>query len=163
MRSIRLAAGVAGGMLLLAAAAVEVLLLVPVLGSLYLGALALVAAAVPWRGSSRERAKGLLVLAGSFTLAAALYLVPWSSRKPFLRDLRALRPGMSEAEVRQRMHRYVEGTGWVNPFRAEASPEELTIPAALVFRHSDHPDFNSDWGIVHFAEGRVTAVEFNAD
>lgn len=57
----------------------------------------------------RIRIMSLLVL---FSTLAALHYVPWTSRKPFLRDLDRIRAGMTEAQVRHIMNRYLEGTGW---------------------------------------------------
>ena len=54
-------------------------------------------------------------LASFLAIAAcllALYFVEWTTRKPFLRDLARVRIGMTEAEVRQVMAGYMEGTGW---------------------------------------------------
>ena len=75
---------------------------------------------------------------------------------------------MSVREVRGIMAGYMEGTGWpANPFaesnESSESPGQLAIPDALVFRHSDEPAYNSDWGIVSFQAGRITKVEFSAD
>jgi len=39
----------------------------------------------------------------------ALYSLEWTTRKPFLRDLARIRAGMTEAEVRGIMRRYMEG------------------------------------------------------
>jgi len=67
---------------------------------------------------------------------------------------------MTVEEVRRTMTGYTEGTGWDDPGRPR---EELHIQGALVFRHSNEPEFNSDWGIVWIANGRVTKVEFSPD
>lgn len=114
---------------------------------------------------------------------AALYFVDWSTRKPFLRDLDRVRVGMTEAEVRGIMGRYMDGTGWpaipgslsnapgtLNVlgsdahYAAEASSSgQLAIRDALVFRHSNDGAFNSDWGVVSMSNGRVVHVEFCPD
>ncbi len=124
------------------------------------------------------------VLAAVIAIIAALYFVDWTSRKPFLRDLARVHVGMTEAEVRQIMGGYMEGTGWPAPpdsfpsdapstltiggsgsqYSIETSPSnQLVIRDSLVFRHSNDAAFNSDWGIVSFSGGRVVGVEFSAD
>ncbi|HYG33568.1 MAG TPA: hypothetical protein VEC99_02210 [Clostridia bacterium] len=131
--------------------------------------------------SQRLRIGVLIAILGAI---AALYFVNWTSRKPFLRDLARVRVGMTEAEVRQIMGRYMVGTGWpLPPFDASTSATgttvrmngssqysgeasstgELALRDALVFRHSNDGAFNSDWGIISVSNGRVAKVEFSAD
>jgi hypothetical protein len=110
---------------------------------------------------TRERVFTLGLLCA---VIATLYLVDWSSRKPFLRNLHTMRPGMPESEVKQIMARYMQGTGWLVPPDASSnlaatlvgsgpgsqcvtgtSPSgELTLHDSLVFRHSNDGAFNSD-------------------
>ncbi len=110
-----------------------------------------------------------------------LFLVPWNSRKSFLRDFDKVHVGMSEAEVRVLIGKYIEGTGWAAQPRdrrsstltevstgitletVATSTGELGFRDALVYRHSDTGSFNADWGVVHFANGRVVAKEFMPD
>lgn len=116
------------------------------------------------------------------SLAAALYFIPWPGRKVFLRDLYKIKVGMNEAEVRQIMANYIEGTGWPAVYggppagtgaltdlstgathvTGATSNGEMTIQGSLVFRPSNHPG-DSDWGIVAFRDGRVTDVSFSPD
>lgn len=124
------------------------------------------------------------VLVAFIAAIAALYFVDWTTRKPFLRDLARVRVGMTEAEVRHIMGRYMEGTGWpASPFDTSpnatntladvgsgsqysttTSPSgEMVIQGSLVFRHSTAGAFNSDWGIVSLSNGRVVRVEFSPD
>jgi hypothetical protein len=140
------------------AAFVELLLFFPVPGWVYLAILATLAAAIvgprpAWRNRRAWAALGLATL-----VVGLMHLVPWSSRKPFLRTLDGVRPGMSVAEVRRHMAAYSEGLGWTDP-----DGQEITLAGALVFRHSDDGRFNADWGVVHFEKGRVTRVEFAPD
>ncbi len=93
-------------------------------------------------------------------MIAALYLIPWTTRKPFLWALDSVKPGMTLTEVRQAMAGYMEGTGWRYPGSVGG---EISIQGAVVFRHSDDPQFNADFGIVYLANGRVTHVEFSPD
>lgn len=162
-------------------AAVETLLFIPVSGWYYLCVAVLFALGLFRWGSlvaQRDRAPWF---AACLILLAGLHFVPWSSRKPFLRDLHRIRPGMTEVEARRIMARYVEGTGWPSPVdgrRTDGSLQhdlgatpptnstpqtELALRDALVFRHSTHPAFNSDWGIVKLKHGRVTGVSFSPD
>jgi hypothetical protein len=124
----------------------------------------------------------LVIPVAAIALSWILYLVPWNSRKPFLKDLHSIRSGMDEGQVRQIMSGYLEGTGWPTVYGGESSGEgsltdlgsgttrpttsvhgELAITDSLVFRHSDDGAYNSDWGIVTFDKGRVVNVEFSPD
>lgn len=161
----------------------ELALAMPVAGGLYLAVgLAFVVALKPF-STGRLRAVRGVSLASILAVIVALYVVPWTSRKPFLRDLAKVQVGMSEADVREIMRGYREGTGWpASPFDTATNDGRLSIvgggggyatslsPAgemalrdALVFRHSDAGAFNSDWGIVVLSAGRVARVEFSAD
>ena len=123
-------------------------------------------------------------LAAITAVVAALYFAEWTTRKPFLRDLDRIRVGMTEAEVRQIMGRYMEGTGWpalpgnspsnspgtlniagsASQYSTETSSSgEMLISDSLVFRHSNDGAFNSDWGIISLSTGRVVSVEFSPD
>lgn len=123
-------------------------------------------------------------LAAFIALVATLYFVDWTTRKAFLRDLARVRVGMAEAEARQIMGRYMEGTGWpANPLATSTSASstltdigsrsqystakspsgEMVIRDSLVFRHSIDGRFNSDWGIVSLSRGRVVRVDFSPD
>lgn len=110
-----------------------------------------------------------------------LYLVEWSSREPFLRDLGRVQLGMTQEEVESLMGRYIHGTSWPpNPFNTQqgslgiagregtyplvlADTGELGLKGCEVYRHSNHRDFDSDWGIVCYAGRRVSSVEFSHD
>ena len=145
---------------LILAALAEIILGFPVPLWIYVPIGVVLAGALWPRRSPRlrpERLAGLVVVSA---MIAALYLIPWTTRKPFLRALDSVKPGMTLAAVRQAMAGYMEGTGWRYP----GSPgEEITIQGAVVFRHSDDPQFNADFGIVYLANGRVTHVEFSPD
>jgi hypothetical protein len=72
---------------------------------------------------------------------------------------------MTLNEARGIMAGYKEGTGVpaVPSADGQEALGEFTIQDALVFRHSDEPAYNADWGIVYFRDGRVTRVEFSPD
>jgi hypothetical protein len=142
----------------------------PIAGWLYLAVGALFTIGLIRPLALRRQPLQVSALALVFVAMAALYFVEWSTRKPFLRDLARVQVGMSQAEVRQIMARYKEGTGWpaipTSPPDSSAKPQprgELVIPHSLVFRHSDEAAFNSDWAIIALSEGKVARVEFSAD
>lgn len=142
----------------------------PVAWWLYGTVVLLAAAGLLQRAPLRHQVAPLIVVAAVALAVGVCYGIDWTSRKPFLRDVARIRPGLTERDVRKIMGRYLEGTGWpAAPLDLEADAKsaaatgELTLRDALVFRHSTDGRFNSDWGIVRFAEGRVVATEFSAD
>jgi hypothetical protein len=114
-----------------------------------------------------------------------LYVIPWNSRKPFLRDFDRIRPGMTFADVETIMEGYMKGTGWPAIDTSNSNPSgtgtlhevgtdlslpttntpdgELAIRDSIVYRHSNEGQFNSDWGIVKFQDGKVMAKAFMRD
>jgi hypothetical protein len=162
----------------------EVLIAYPVVWWLYVSIAIVFALALIRRGTPRAQLSRLGGLAGVSVFMAVLYFVDWTTRKPFLRDLDRVRVGMTEAEVRRIMGRYMEGTGWPalpgssptngpgtlnivgsgSHYSTETSSSgQLTIRDSLVFRHSNDGAFGSDWGIVSLSSGRVVRVEFSPD
>jgi hypothetical protein len=161
----------------------EVLLAMPVAWWLYLLLVPLFAFGILIRQPPFAQPKRLAAFVAVAAFIAVLYFVPWTSRKPFLQDLYSIRPGMTEAEVRRIMGRYIEGTGWPAVYGGTPAGTgtvtdlgtgathatgttptgELTIQSSLVFRHSTDGAFNSDWGIVTFKDGRVADVSFSPD
>jgi hypothetical protein len=106
-----------------------------------------------------QHRKRLVALIAVNALVLALFLIPWSTRKPFLRHLYSIKPGMSVNEVKKIMAGYMEGTGWKNPWTSQ----EVNINSSLVFRHSNDGQFNSDWGVVTIQDGKVVDVRFDPD
>ena len=161
----------------------EVGLAYPVAWWLYLCVAAVFAAGLIRPVSARSQLARIGALVGVIAVIATLYTVEWTSRKPFLRDLDQIRVGMTEAEVRQIMGRYMEGSGWPaipgsstnapgtlkivggdSQYSTETSPSgQMVIRGSLVFRHSNDGAFNSDWGIISLSSGRVVNVEFSPD
>lgn len=141
----------------------EVVLAYPVAGWLYLPVGFLFVLALARRMPAHVRTVRIAMLVSPLVVLGTLYGVEWTSRKPFLRDFRRVQTGMTASEVRVVMKRHIKGTGWPLPDFDRKSPEELKIPDSLVFRHSNFPRFNSDWGIVRFSKGRVVDVDFSAD
>ena len=126
------------------------------------------------------RIASLLVIA---VVLATLYLVPWTTRKPFLHDLYSIQPGMTEAQAREIMTGYMEGTGWP-PYSADEPHQEMTLDVPgfdapftavvsekgdlmlrgnIVFRHSNDGSMNSDWGVVTIDNSKVVSVAFSRD
>jgi signal transduction histidine kinase len=155
----------------------------PVAWWLYLCVAVAFAAALVRPVAFRSQVARIGALVAVIAVIATLYLVEWTTRKPFLRDLDRIRIGMTEAEVRQIMGRYIEGTGWpaipgsstnapgtliiagsASQYSTETSPSgQMVIRDSLTFRHSNDGAFNSDWGIVSLSNGRVVSVEFSPD
>ena len=162
----------------------EIVMAYPVAWWLYLCVAIAFAAALIRPVPVRSQLPRVGALAAVIAVIATLWLVEWTTRKPFLRDLHRIRVGMTEREVRLIMGRYMEGTGWpANPFDTStnatgsttgvgngsqdstpASPSgQMVIRDSLTFRHSTNGAFNSDWGIVSLSSGRVVRVEFSPD
>lgn len=146
-------------------ASCEIGLAVPWSAPLYLVYGGLLSAMLAWppRRLTAFRC-GLLALFAAGLLL--LYLVPWNSRKAFLHDLHQIRPGMTQDEVAAIMASYLDDTTWPQ-CPPGLSPQTTTPrpagPTTAIYRHSNSGRFNSDWGVVHFTEGRVTRVEFLPD
>ncbi|WP_406699100.1 hypothetical protein V5E97_09495 [Singulisphaera sp. Ch08] len=163
--AIRVTALTLASLAMLLFAASELLVAIPVPWWLYVAATAMFAVGLLRKRPPGQQLGRLVILISMCVVASVLHLTPWSSRNGFLKDLYSIRPGMSVSEVKAMMAGYIEGTGWpTNPLtKPPVPPGEFTIRGALVFRHSEEPAYNSDWGIVNFRDGRVTGVEFSAD
>jgi hypothetical protein len=109
--------------------------------------------------ASRFRRAGTVCALG-FLIA----MVNWTVEKKFVRALYRVQPGMPEAQARQILGSFPEGTGWpTNPFAGAESSRELEIANHLVFRSSDEPG-NSNWGMVELGlDRRVVTVRFSPD
>ena len=122
------------------------------------------------------------IYVGLIICLAILYSVPWNTRKPFLRDLDKVQIGMTVDQVEKIMGQYMQGTGWpVMPgassptgqlvdaasditLATSNSPSgELVIRDSITYRHSNKGAYNSDWGVVRFSNGIVTAKVFMPD
>jgi hypothetical protein len=111
----------------------------------------------------------------AFAGTILLPFVSWHPRKRFARDLHSLRGGMKADEVEQVMGRWIRGPGakWSVPGVPAASVVRPGGDAggagvvggadgAVIYRWDD-ADYDSDWGRVEFADGRVVRVEFLPD
>jgi hypothetical protein len=115
------------------------------------------------------RREKLLILGLLFVALFSIRFVNWNSRKPFLKDFYRVQEGMTVEQVEQIMGSYMGGI--CQPSHPLGLPdEELTIeteemaqPDRAVYRHTDEGWGNSDWGEVHFEQGRVVKIEFLPD
>ena len=92
---------------------------------------------------------------------AAFYIVPWTSRKPFLHSLFSIKSGTTVADVRRKMAGCMVDA-WANMTPPDAT-RGLTYSGSLIFRHSKESRFNADLGVVTFRDGKVVSVEFLPD
>jgi hypothetical protein len=145
--------------LLVLSALVELLLGMPVAAAIYLPIAIVLSGAIRIERPILHHRKRLAALVAVNGLILALFLIPWTTRKPFLRHLYSIKPGMSVNEVKKIMAGYMEGTGWKYP----SASQEVTIASSLVFRHSNDGQFNSDWGVVTIQDGKVVGVRFDPD
>jgi hypothetical protein len=137
----------------------EILMDLPVPAWIYVPTALLVSGPLWPKDPAGWRSRRLIPLIAVNALILALYWIPWSSRKPFVRHLDSIRPGMTVAEVNRIMAGYRMGTGIPLP----GSAQEFRPSGAIVFRHSDEAMFNADWGVVTFRDGKVVDVRFDPD
>lgn len=147
---------------------VEIVLAAPLGPSYYAVALALcavgTATAIVADPLAARKTRWIASFATVCLVLLTMHLLPWTSRKPFLQDLSKVQQGMHRTEVESLMAGYLRGTGWPkSPFGPPNESAEYEISNSIVFRHSDHGDFNSDWGVVRFEDDHVVSVEFLAD
>jgi hypothetical protein len=90
--------------------------------------------------------------------------LPWDSRERFVRDLSRVDPGMTPGQVDAILGCYISGSGWsANPFVNGNPSGDFAVRGCKIFRHCDHCNFSSDWGIVCFERGLVSRVDFSPD
>lgn len=94
---------------------------------------------------------------------AILYLIPSSPRKPFLRDLKRVKQGMTFDQVEAIMGNYIKGTGWPPHPQSTSGAKELQFEGKHIYRHSETGNYDSDWGIITYENGHVASVEFSPD
>jgi hypothetical protein len=150
---------VPAALFLLLCAIVEIAFAEPVAGWISAPLVILISGPLWPKGPAHWRSRRWIALIAVNALILALFLVPWSSRKPFLRDLYSIKPGMTVAEAKRIMAGYKQGTGFPMP----NSTQEFSLAGAIVFRHSDDGAFNADWGVVTIAGGKVVDVRFDPD
>lgn len=110
-----------------------------------------------FRTRSIKTAQRIISLSASVLLILSMQYFDWNPRKPFLRDLYHIRIGMTVSEVRKTMHGYLD--------RPNLNDPEPNIQAndSIVYRPSNDPAYNADWGIVTIYNGEVQGVEYSSD
>lgn len=102
---------------------------------------------IVWRQSTMVKT---VLVVGLLASLLTLYLVPWNSRKVFLRSLGKIEENMLPSEVDAILGKYIKVAG-------------VRGPSLEAYRHSDHWRYNSDVGHVYYEHGRVSKVEFSPD
>lgn len=118
---------------------------------LYLPYAAFCGACLAFLARGGERALLRVALAAVLGALALLWLLPWSSRKTFLRAFDQVETGMTGAEVDRVLGRY--------PY-LESGEGEHRVRA---YRHSEQGRYDSDRGVLRFRGGRVRSKTFSAD
>jgi hypothetical protein len=118
-------------------------------------------------GSSRR--EKLLILGLIMVVLFSVRAVDWNSRKPFLKDFRRVREGMTVEQVEQIMADYLVETCYpIHPLGLPGgSPavdtDELTLPDCMVYRHTNEDWGDSDLGEIRLEKGRVVEIQFLSD
>jgi hypothetical protein len=111
----------------------------------------------------------LLILGLLVIVLFSLRFVDWNSRKPFLRDLYRVQEGMSLEQVEEIMGEYMGGACCpaeplgLSDGQEAGEAEQMAPPDRLVYRHTNEGWGDSDWGEVHFENGRVVEVQYLPD
>jgi len=117
----------------------------------------------------------VVLLAGIY----AVYLIPWTTRKPFLRDLGRVRLEMTLERVESIMGGYQTGAGWEGEagsavpgvsftgarkpgYTGQIGPDG-TFTGSITFRHSNLRIYKGDFGVVTFRQGKVVGIGFPPD
>jgi len=117
------------------------------------------------RGVQRRWARVVTVIVVATAVAVAL--LPWHPRKRFVAALNRVQAGMTAAAADAVMADYRLGAGAKWHTRDGGDPGGLTDDGrdgALVYRWNDRDAaYDSDWGVVTIAAGRVVKIEFLPD
>ena len=125
---------------------------------------------VPALGILVARRRGWMLVAYALAVAAviAVLMSPWHPRKRFVWDLHSVQPGMTVDEVEAILGQYPKGAGkkWGGSGTADYpdGPERARVTGTMTYRWNvSDPAYDSDWGQVTFAQGRVVEVRFLPD
>jgi len=103
---------------------------------------------------------------------------PINSRQTFLADLNRLEIGYTTVQVEEIMGTYIKGTNWQlfgsgditipgtkrRVFEIDTSnTNQLALKDCNVYRHSNDGEYNSDWGIICYKNGKVDYIDFAPD
>jgi hypothetical protein len=154
LASLRLWAIAVPAVSLLAICAVgEILLEIVVPGWIYVSIAILISGPLWPEGPGRWRSRRLIPLVAVNALILVLFLVPWSGRKTYFRDLASIKPGMTVAEVGRIMAPYRENYEHLGPDRSGGY--------SLLFRcPTSHWVIDTDWDMVKIRDGKVVDVGF---
>jgi hypothetical protein len=111
-------------------------------------------------------------------LLAALTGCPPNTQRYLLESMQKLKLGMSKSEADTIMTPYTKGTSWpyISALKIELTGsrrgvyaidqrrnEELTLEGCDVYRHSELPKYDSDWGILCYTAGKLDWIDFSED
>jgi hypothetical protein len=131
----------------------EFLLEISIPGWIYVPIAILISGPLWPEGQERWRWRRWIKLIAVNALILALFLIPWTSRKMFLRDLSSIKPGMTGAEVARVMAPYSEQFESMQPH-----PDRMHY--ILFPFHAHHWLINKNWGMVKMRDGEVVEVGF---
>lgn len=153
------------GLVVLCYAAFEIGLAVPLPTSWYLPGLGMALLAALGAARLRGWRAGVSLGVAAAALLLVLHLVPWSPRKAFLAHFEKIEPGMDRTAVRRVMAPYAATAEDVEKriYDARGRVEGDGPSRVDVYQHSRSGRFDSDFGIVIYAEGRVARTEFWPD
>lgn len=104
-----------------------------------------------------EVALRITALSAGVLLILSMQFWDWNARKPFLRDLYRIRVEMPVEEVKQIMR------GYLNKPKREDPDPDIHPDDTIIYRPSNEPDYNADWGIISMQAGKVRRVEYSSD
>ncbi len=102
----------------------------------------------------RRRAAQVALPAALLCAVLAVQLVNWDSRKPFLRALHRIEPGMTVEQADAIMAGFI---------RTPAEPGRTSAEGMVSYRHTDQGWGNSDIGLIAISGGRVVTTRFLPD
>jgi hypothetical protein len=104
--------------------------------------------------AGRSRAVQLALPLLVVLLVLMVQLINWDSRKPFLRALDRIEPGLTVEQVDTLMSGYL---------RSPARPGTSGDSSVIAYRHTDEGWGNSDIALITIINGHVTSREFLPD
>jgi hypothetical protein len=130
----------------------ELLLEIPIPGWIYAPIAILISGPLWPKGPDCRRSRRWIGLIAVNALILALFLIPWTPRKKFLRVFSSIKPGMTSSEVGRIMSPYGQHYEQVRT----ASGEHCILFTA----HAPHWLIHKDWAMVKIRDGKVVEVGF---